>query len=309
MSTVREKSTSSVGGGSFGCCGSGSVDVAVKTRREPAVRSAGDEDVVGEVKARYGEIAETSASCCGPTASSCGGGAMSQHIGYGPEELAAVPEDANLGLGCGAPIGFLAPRPGETVLDLGSGPGLDAFLAARAVGPEGRVIGVDMTPRMLERARAAAGRAGVGNVEFREGRLEALPVDDSSVDAVTSNCVINLVPDKAAVFAEVARVLKPGGRMVVSDIVLDGPLPDSVARDLASWVGCVAGALEAREYVRLVEAAGLGSVEILRDVDHGAVMEAATPDEVEGLLERTGAGREEIAGRVRSITLRAVRPA
>jgi arsenite methyltransferase len=271
----------------------------------------GGEAVVAGVRAHYARIAETAGGCCGPKAPPCGGdaSAVSLQIGYRAQDLAAVPEGADLGLGCGAPIGFLDPRPGETVVDLGSGPGLDAFLAARAVGPEGRVIGVDMTPRMLERAREGAHKAGFTNVEFREGRLEALPVDDASVDAVTSNCVINLVPDKAAVFREVARVLRPGGRMVVSDIVLEGPLPEAVARDLAAWVGCVSGAVPRREYARLVEAAGLGQVEILRDDDHGAAMEAAAPDEVRSLLERTGARREDLVGRVRSITFRAVRPA
>jgi arsenite methyltransferase len=271
----------------------------------------GGEAVVAGVRAHYGRIAETAASCCGPDAPPCGGDARvaSLQIGYSAQELAVVPESANLGLGCGAPIGFLDPRPGETVLDLGSGPGLDAFLAARAVGPEGRVIGVDMTPRMIERAREGARKAGFANVAFREGRLEALPVADASVDAVTSNCVINLVPDKAAVFREVRRVLRPGGRMVVSDIVVEGPLPDGVTRDLAAWVGCVAGAVPRKEYLGLVAAAGLERVEILRDDDHGAAMETAAPEEVRSLLERTGARREDLVGRIRSITLRAVRPA
>ncbi len=160
----------------------------------------------------------------------------SRALGYGERELAAVPAEADLGLGCGAPIDHLELQPGETVLDLGSGPGLDALLAARQVGPTGRVIGVDMTPQMLERARATAARAGAAHVEFREGRLEALPVEDASVDAVTSNCVINLVPDKAAVFREIARVLRPGGRVVVADIVLERPLPEAVAKDVLRLV-------------------------------------------------------------------------
>jgi arsenite methyltransferase len=166
-----------------------------------------------------------------------------------------------------------------------------------------------MTPQMLDRARKNAAASGRRNVEFREGRLEALPVEDGSIDAVTSNCVINLVPDKAAVFREVARVLKPGGRMVVADIVLDGPLPDAVAQDLAAWVGCIAGAMPREEYIGLVEAAGLASVEILRDVDQGATMEAVAPEQARELLERTGARREDLVGRVRSVTFRAVKPA
>ena len=166
-----------------------------------------------------------------------------------------------------------------------------------------------MTPQMLERARKNAASVGHRNVEFREGRLEALPVDDATVDAVTSNCVINLVPDKAEVFKEIARVLKPGGRMVVSDIVLERPLPEAVRADIAAWVGCISGALRREEYVALVEGAGLESVEALKDVDYGASMEAVAPDQVKELLERTGARREDLVGTVRSVTFRAVKPA
>ena len=273
------------------------------------------DEIVSEVRERYGRIAEAAGSCCGPTpqVSSCCGSsdenAMSLQIGYGKEELKGVPDGADLGLGCGAPIGLLELQPGETVLDLGSGAGIDAFLAAREVGTEGRVIGVDMTPQMLERARKNAASSGHDNVEFREGRLEALPVEDGSIDAVTSNCVINLVPDKAAVFREVARVLKPGGRMVVADIVLDRPLPEAVAKDLAAWVGCISGALPRKEYIRLVESAGLGSVEVLRDVDQGAALEVVAPDQVADLLERTGLEREALVGAVRSVTFRAIKKA
>ena len=280
--------------------------VREKTQDETA------EGVVTEVRERYGQIAETSGSCCGPAASPCCGGgeqSVSLQIGYGRNDLATVPEGADLGRGCGAPIGRLELRPGETVLDLGSGAGIDAFLGAERVGPTGRVIGVDMTPQMLERARKNAASAGRTNVEFREGRLEALPVEDGSVDAVTSNCVINLVPDKAGGFAEVARVLKPGGRMVVSDIVLDAPLPEAVRADIAAWVGCISGAMRKEEYLGLVEGAGLTQVEVLKDVDYGAATEAAAPDEARALLERTGAKREDLVGTVRSVTVRAVKPA
>ena len=224
-------------------------------------------------------------------------------------DLAAVPEGADLGLGCGAPIGLLELKPGETVLDLGSGAGIDAFLAAQDVGSSGRVIGVDMTPQMLDRARKNAATAGHTNAEFREGRLEALPVEDGSVDAVTSNCVINLVPDKGRVFREVARVLKPGGRLVVSDIVLDAALPEALATDLLAYVGCVAGALERKRYFAVVESAGLQNVEILRDVDFLAASREALPDEVAALLERTGTDAAELEGKVRSVTFRAYRPA
>ena len=270
------------------------------------------EGVVAEVRERYGQIAETSGSCCGPAALPCCGGeqqTMSLQIGYGRKDLSAVPEGADLGLGCGAPIGLLDLQAGETVLDLGSGAGIDAFLAAEEVGAEGRVIGVDMSPQMLERARKNAASTGHANVDFREGRLEALPVENDSVDAVTSNCVINLVPDKAAVFAEVARVLKPGGRMVVSDIVLDASLPEAVKADIAAWVGCISGAMRKEEYLGLVEGAGLTQVEVLKDIDYGAATEAAAPDEARALLERTGAKREDLVGTVRSVTVRAVKPA
>src|SRR5262249_60141969 len=168
----------------------------------------------------------------------------------------------------------------ETVLDLGSGPGLDCFLAAEKVGETGRVIGIDMTPAMLERARANARKGGYANVEFREGRLEALPLADASVDAVTSNCVINLVPDKGAVFREVARVLRPGGGLVVSDILLDGALPAAIEKDILSYVGCVSGAMRREAYFALVGAAGLGGVEVLRDVDYLATLMQSAPQEI-----------------------------
>ncbi len=264
------------------------------------------EEIVDQVRRRYGSIAVTS-SCCGPVSSCCGTTPVSRHLGYGESELAAVPKEADLGLGCGAPVAHLALRPGETVLDLGSGPGLDALLAARQVGPTGRVIGVDMTPEMLERARATAARAGASHVEFRQGRLEALPVDDASVDAVTSNCVINLVPDKAAVFREVARVLRPGGRAVIADIVLERPLPEAVAKDVAAWSGCVAGAALRRDYFRLVEEAGLREVSLLKEEDYGASVAQIASDEAQTLLQRWGLTPEQIRGAVTSVTWRAVK--
>lgn len=268
------------------------------------------EGVVEQVRERYGKIAEGKAGgCCEPTC--CGGGpaeSVSVRLGYGKKELAVVPEGADLGLGCGAPVAHLRLQPGETVLDLGSGGGLDAFLAAEAVGPAGRVIGVDMTPAMLERARRNAERSGVTNVEFREGRLERLPVEDASVDAVTSNCVINLVPDKGAVFREIARVLKPGGRMVVSDVVLDAPLPEAVEKDVLAYVGCIAGAARREAYFDLLRAAGLAEVEVLSDVDSLEQWASAAGAEARALAERTGVALEDVAGRVRSVTYRARKP-
>jgi len=257
--------------------------------------ASGSEKTVAEVREKYGKIAEGKlAGCCGP----------SPTLGYSKAEIEGLAE-ANLGLGCGAPIDHLKLQPGEHVLDLGSGAGIDVFLAAKRVGPDGRVIGVDMTPEMLQKARANALKLGFAQVEFREGRLEQLPVVDASVDAVTSNCVINLVPDKAAVFREVARVLKPGGRLVISDIILDGPLPPSIEKDVYAYVGCISGAMQRQAYFETLEAAGLRDVEILKDVDYlGAMLEAA-PQEVRELLARTGVAAQEVLGKVRSVTFRA----
>ena len=281
-------------------------DAAATGVGDDAVLAGDGEGKVEQVRKRYAAIAAEGGSCCGTT--SCCTTDISRQIGYGENELGAVPAEADLGLGCGAPVGRLDLKAGETVLDLGSGPGLDALLAARAVGPTGRVIGVDMTDEMLERARATAAKAGATQVEFRKGRLEALPVEAASVDAVTSNCVINLVPDKAEVFREMARVLRPGGRAVVSDIVLDRPLPQAVARDVLAWCGCVAGAAERSEYFRLVEEAGLGKAAVLKDQDYVAALIETAPEEADRLLTRWGVAREDLLGVVRSVTWRAVRP-
>jgi arsenite methyltransferase len=278
-------------------------------------RTGGNEGIVTQVKKRYAEIAVTGSSCCGPAPTEAAGccarettaPGISQELGYSASDLAGVPKEADLGLGCGVPLGHLKLEAGETVVDLGSGPGLDALLAAKQVGNTGRVIGVDMTPEMLERARATAAKVGATNVDFRQGRLEHLPVDTASVDAVTSNCVINLVPDKAAVFGEIARVLKPGGRVVVSDIVLDRPLPEAVAKDVFAWCGCVAGATDRTQYLALVEAAGLGEVEVLKDVDYLASLTKVAPEEADAMLAGWGVTRDDLAGTVHSITWRAVR--
>jgi SAM-dependent methyltransferase len=277
--------------------------------REPQ-RSA--EDLVDQVRERYGRIAEgTESGCCGPsTAGACGGAetVAATLIGYGDADLKALPEGANLGLGCGAPIDLLDLRAGETVLDLGSGAGVDCFLAARRVGPGGRVIGVDMTPAMLDRARDNAARGGYAQVEFRAGRLEALPVPDASVDAVTSNCVINLVPDKGAVFREIARVLRPGGRLAIADIVLDAPLPAAVAGDILAYVGCIAGALERRPYFDLVAAAGLADLRVFRDVDYLASGGYVIPDALRARLDAARVTDADLRGKVRSVTWGARRP-
>jgi SAM-dependent methyltransferase len=263
------------------------------------------EQLVDRVRERYGRIAERGGSCCGTGRAADSGRAVARAVGYSDGEVEGAPDGANLGLGCGAPVGELELREGETVLDLGSGAGFDVFIAARQVGPGGRVIGVDMTEEMIERARENATRAGLDHVEFRHGRLESMPVEDATVDAVTSNCVINLVPDKGAVFRETARVLRPGGRLVVSDIVLDGPLPDAVAQDLLAWVGCVAGAMQRDAYFGALREAGLSDVEIVRDVDYLASVECSVPDELEDLVRRTGVQPDQFRGVVRSVTYRA----
>jgi len=267
-----------------------------------------DEKIVQSVKEQYAKIVDNSGSCgSGAVACGCGSEQVAAEIGYDQDDLNTVPEGANLGLGCGAPINHLQLQPGETVLDLGSGAGFDAFLAAPRVGASGKVIGVDMTPEMIARAQANAVKAGHTHVEFRQGRLEELPVEENSVDAVTSNCVINLVPDKGKVFAEVARVLRPGGRMVISDIVLDGILPESVRQDLLAYVGCLAGAMQREDYFAAIEEAGLSDIEVMKDVDYLGALDKAQPEEVAAFIERTGAKLEELRGKVHSITLRAVK--
>jgi SAM-dependent methyltransferase len=186
--------------------------------------------------------------------------------GYDPAQLAELPEGADLGLGCGDPTADADLQPGQTVLDLGSGAGVDCFLAARRVGPAGHVIGVDMTDDMLARARANAARGGFSNVEFRKGEIENLPVESGTVDRIISNCVINLAPDKAKVFAEAYRVLKPGGSVTVSDIVSIGKIPQAVRRDMDQWAGCIAGAMEKDAYLGLLSAVGFRQVTVLKEV-------------------------------------------
>jgi arsenite methyltransferase len=217
------------------------------------------------IKRRYSAVAEQKQqSCCGGN-SCCGSGnpaTLAKAAGYQASELKVIPDDASLGLGCGSPIGAANIKEGETVLDLGSGAGMDVFLAASKVGSKGKVIGVDMTEAIVKRATGIAKKEGFRNVEFRLGEIESLPLEDNSVDAIVSNCVINLSTDKARVFREAFRVLRHGGRLVVSDIVTEGELPENIKNNPDLWAGCVAGAIDRKEYLGLMEAAGFKDLEV-----------------------------------------------
>jgi arsenite methyltransferase len=272
-------------------------------------RSETEPDEIRElVRERYAEVARDggmnfAGGCCGPAPAE-----IAERIGYSAADTAAVPEGANLGVGCGAPLTVAALEAGETVLDLGSGAGFDAFLAARATGPSGRVIGVDMTDEMLAKAQANAEQAGIANVEFRKGYIEKLPVEDASIDVVLSNCVINLISDKAAVYREVARVLRPGGRMVISDVVLTAPLPEAIAANVAALTGCVAGAALREEYLETIAAAGLCDIEVVSETGFGAVVLTMVPEAMREQAREAGIDIEGVAETVRSLTIRARRP-
>src|SRR5690349_7835818 len=209
------------------------------------------QDIRHLVQEKYGQVAASRLS-----SNDAGVRAVAEAFGYSADELASIPAEANMGLSCGNPTATANLRPGEVVVDLGSGGGLDVFLAARKVGPAGKAIGIDMTPDMIERARAGATKQGFTNVEFHQATIDRLPLPDASADVVISNCVINLAPDKPAVFREIFRVLKPGGRVAVSDIALKKPLPPEVGGDLLAYVGCVAGAVLIDDYVRALTATG-----------------------------------------------------
>ncbi len=252
------------------------------------------------VREGYAKIAEdTSSGCCSPGVSCCGSAPqdadkLARELGYSAEELKALPEGANMGLSCGNPAALAALKPGEVVLDLGSGGGFDVFIAGRKVGPTGRAIGVDMTPEMLAKARrnrlTYREQTGVDNVEFRLGEIEYLPVADNSVDAIISNCVINLSPDKPQVWREMARVLKPGGRVAVSDIALLKPLPDEVLKIVEALVGCVAGAALASETERMAREAGLTEIVLKPKAEYIEAMTSFEDPLYQKILEHLPAG-------------------
>jgi len=222
------------------------------------------------VREGYAKIAAGSSCCSTPITNCCGqedlAKKISSNIGYSSEDMDKAPEGSNLGLGCGNPIALASLKKGEVVLDLGSGAGFDCFLAADKVGPEGKVIGVDMTPEMLEKARENAKKDNCTNIEFRLGEIENLPVADGSVDIIISNCVINLSPDKSSVFSEAFRVLKPGGRIMVSDIVLTKELPDNIRDNVSAYISCISGAIIREDYLSAIEKAGFTDVKVLDEV-------------------------------------------
>jgi SAM-dependent methyltransferase len=247
------------------CCGGAAAEPCCDSSTDPgrqAIDASMSADEIRQVvRQKYGELARADdRSCCGTSLVE-----NPEDLGYSADQSQSIPEGANLGLGCGNPLAHAQLQAGETVLDLGSGAGIDAFLAAQEVGPTGHVIGVDMTPEMLERARANAKKTGITNVEFRLGEIEHLPVANDSVDLIISNCVVNLSPDKAQVFREAFRVLRPGGRLVVSDLVLLRPLPADVKTSVSAYVGCIAGASLRDEYLQRVREAGFSRVEVVEE--------------------------------------------
>ena len=247
-------------------------------------------DIRDKVREHYAGVAESKSGCCDDQ-SSCGC-SVSEQIGYSKEDLAALPETAEMGLGCGNPILFAALRTGETVVDLGSGGGIDCFLAARIVGPAGKVIGVDMTPEMLSKARRNATSGGYQNVEFRLGEIENLPLGDNTANAVISNCVINLSPSKLRVYKESYRVLKPGGRLAVADMVALKPLPDELRRDLAAYTGCLAGAELIDQLKIWLNEAGFEKIEIRVRQSSREFIEA---DAIQGKLDEYVASADVLA--------------
>ncbi|MFC1988424.1 arsenite methyltransferase [Chloroflexota bacterium] len=266
------------------------------------------------VREGYAKVATSGSSCCSP-ASSCGCGnpaeIISRKIGYSDEEIATVPEGANLGLGCGNPVAIASLKEGDTVLDLGSGAGFDCFLAAGRVGESGKIIGVDMTPEMIEKARENAEKGDFRNVEFRLGEIENLPAPDNSVDVVLSNCVINLVPDKTKAFGETFRVLKPGGRFMIADIVLTRELPEIVKQSVQAYIGCLSGAVLKEEYLAKIEEAGFGEVSVVEETSF-PVETILNDPMAKALIATFNISSEKVAevtGSIKSIRVQGVKPA
>ena len=272
------------------------------------------EKIKKAVREGYAKIAKKESSCCSPVKSCCGGDnpseSISKSIGYTDEELKGVPEGANLGLGCGNPVALAFLKQGEIVLDLGSGPGLDCFLAANKVGKTGKVIGVDMTPEMIEKARENARKGSYKNVEFRLGEIENLPVADNFVNAVISNCVINLVPDKERVFRETFRVLKPGGRLMISDLVLLKELPDFIKNSVEAYIGCLSGAIMKDDYLNAIKAAGFREVKIIGETSFPIEL-MASDSTAKALIEEMKIPMEklkDVARSVVSIKVQGIKP-
>jgi len=260
------------------------------------------------VRKGYGKIAKSNKSGCG-----CGCGSLtdvSEQVGYSKEELDSVPEGANLNLGCGNPVAMASIKKGETVIDLGSGGGLDCFLAANKVGEKGKVIGVDMTPEMLDRARENLKKSKHANVEFRLGEIENLPVADNTADLIISNCVINLSPDKQRVFNEAFRVLKPKGRMMISDMVLLKEIPKAILNSVEAYIGCVAGAENKNEYLDKIKKAGFKNIEIVEETEmpFEALVSDATASQILKELNMNKQKATEVFGAVVSLKVAATKP-
>ena len=271
-------------------------------------------EIKKSVREGYAKIAKQDSSCCNTENSCCSSNTLqetiSKAIGYSDEELEAVPDGANLGLGCGNPTALASLKEGETVIDLGSGAGFDCFLAANQVGENGRVIGIDMTPEMVEKARENARKDNYGNVEFRLGEIENLPAADSSADVIISNCVINLAPDKKSVFKEAFRVLKPGGRIMVSDIVLTKEIPEAIRNSVQAYVGCVSGAMVKIEYLETIETAGFQNISVVDETSFPIDCMANDPT-ARAIMDSLDLSPEktlELANSIRSIKVYATKP-
>ncbi len=275
-----------------------------------------EEEIKKAVREGYGKIAKKRSSCCAPAASCCGSQDLvqdiSKKIGYSEEDLKIVPEGANLGLGCGNPVALASLKPGEIVLDLGSGAGFDCFLAVNQVGKTGKVIGVDMTAEMIDKARENARKGNYENVEFRLGEIENLPVANNYADIIISNCVINLSPDKRRVFQEAFRVLKPGGRLMVSDIVLLKELPEVIKNSVAAYIGCLAGAVSKKDYLGAIQEAGFERTKVIDEVTFPAELLTNDPIireiKIKKNLNMSREKARELARSVVSIKVSAVKP-